>query len=279
MTDDILLTVQEEPDITLEYVEAAIKPETVGHVTPKRQAQTVYPASGTVFGSVEVDPMPNPVLQNTSITPTKQKQTATADSGFDGLGTVEVEPIPSEYIIPQGKTIIPQNGTFNVAQYEEAEVDVSSDPEIGFVLEGWNEKGQPTTLRLCGFTNPPDWYFYPFAGQAVDNSRGYFCNRLTTVILNEGIVRIWYYVFRDMRTIQRVVFPSTIRTIQGWAFFGDNALNELDFSSTDEIPSLDSPGQLGHATGCVIKVPSSLLSAWQTATNWNALTGVVWEGV
>lgn len=124
MTDDILLTVQEEPDITLEYVEAAIKPETVGHAVPKRQAQTVYPASGTVFGSVEIDPIPDPILQNTSITPTKQKQTVTADSGFDGLGTVEVEPIPSEYIIPQGKTIIPQNGTFNVSQYEEVEVSV-----------------------------------------------------------------------------------------------------------------------------------------------------------
>ena len=302
----IKLTVSQPAPVSLSYVEAAIKPEVTGHVTPTYEEQTVYPAVGTTFGRVDVDAIPDPTAikeidsngdhdvrrygvarVNVPIPPGYVRPSGSLDitENADGIdvtdkASVNVNvPIPPGYIMPTGTKVITENGTVDVSQFSEAEVNVSSDPEIGFVLEGWDEKGQPTTLRLCGFTDPPQWYFYPFAGEAVDNSRGYFCNRLTTVILNEGIVRIWYYVFRNMKTIQRVVFPSTIRTIQGWAFYGDNALSELDFSLATEIPTLDNPGQLKHATGCVIKVPSSLLSAWQSATNWNALTNVVWEGV
>ena len=41
--------------ITLNYIEAKIKPEVVGHATPTEQAQTVTPAPGTTFSAVEVD--------------------------------------------------------------------------------------------------------------------------------------------------------------------------------------------------------------------------------
>jgi len=221
MNDEVILTYEEEPTIELEYVEAAIKPEVTGHVTPTYEEQTVYPAAGTTFGRVEVDPIPDPTdvkeidsngdhdvrrygvarvsvsptlqsktatpteqaqtilpdsgfnglesvevaripteyivptgvknisqngtesvreydsvnvsvvptLQDKTIVPTKQTQTVNADSGFDGLGTVQVSPIPSEYIIPQGKVTINQNGTVNVSQYAEAEVSVSSMPQ------------------------------------------------------------------------------------------------------------------------------------------------------
>lgn len=53
-----------------------------------------------------------------------------------------------------------------------------------------------------------------------------------------------------------------------------------DFSNhTGTIPTLYSVASLGHASGCVIKVPQSLLSTWQNETNWSALTNVTWQGV
>ena len=217
----IKLTVSQPAPVALSYVEAAIKPEVVGHITPTYEEQTVYPAAGTTFGRVDVDAIPDPTavkeidsngdhdvrrygvarvsvtptlqsktatpteqaqtvlpdtgydglesvniaripteyivptgtknisqngtesvreydsvnvsvvptLQDKTIVPTKQTQTVNADSGFDGLGTVQVDPIPSEYIVPQGKVTINQNGTVNVSQYAEAEVSVSSTPQ------------------------------------------------------------------------------------------------------------------------------------------------------
>lgn len=65
-----------------------------------------------------------PVLQDKSATPTKSKQTFTADAGFDGIGTFTVEPIPEEYIIPNGTKEITTNGTHDVTDKASVSVNV-----------------------------------------------------------------------------------------------------------------------------------------------------------
>ena len=55
----------------------------------------------TQYASVTVNvPSSEPTLQTKTITPTKSTQTVTPESGYDGLSSVTVNPIPSEYIIP-----------------------------------------------------------------------------------------------------------------------------------------------------------------------------------
>ena len=362
----IKLTVSQPAPVSLSYVEAAIKPETVGHVTPTYEEQTVYPAAGTTFGRVEVDAIPDPTaikeidsngdhdvrrygvarvdvqptlqsktatpteqaqtvlpdtgydglesvniaripteyiiptgtknisqngtesvreydsvnvsveptLQDKTIVPTKQTQTVNADSGYDGLDIVEVEPIPSEYIIPQGKTTITQNGTVDVSQYAETEVDVKSDPDIGFVFEDFNASGQPSTLRTVGMTSLPSWCFYNFTANRYGRPWAFL--NLTKFIINEGVTTISDYAFRDILSNIEVYFPSTVSTISGY-LFASTPVMLMDFSKCRAVPTINSIPN--HAEGCVIRVKQSLLAEWQAATNWNALTGVVWEGV
>jgi len=155
----ITLHVDEPQPITLDYIEAKIKPEVVGHATPTEQAQTVTPAPGTTFSAVEVDAIPpeyvvpsgtlditenaedinvrdkaavrvnvQPNLQTPEpITPTEQQQTITPGARYDGLAQAVVEPIPSEYIVPAGKITLTENATdVDVSQYEKADVSIPS---------------------------------------------------------------------------------------------------------------------------------------------------------
>lgn len=68
--------------------------------------------------------------QNKSVTPTTSIQTLNADAGYTGLGTVTVNAIPSEYIIPSGTLSITSNGTVNVTQYASASVAVPGGSTI-----------------------------------------------------------------------------------------------------------------------------------------------------
>jgi hypothetical protein len=65
-----------------------------------------------------------PVLQDKSATPTKERQTFTADGGFDGIGVFTVDPIPSQYIIPSGSKGITENGTHDVTDIASVSVNV-----------------------------------------------------------------------------------------------------------------------------------------------------------
>lgn len=400
----IELTVSEPTEIELEVVEGKIKPEVAGHVTPRYSAQTVYPAAGTVFGSVEVDAIPDPTaikeigsngdhdvrrygtarvsvtptlqsktatpteqaqtilpdagydglesveigripteyiiptgkknitqngvedvreydsvnvqvvptLQDKTVTPTKQTQTVTADSGYDGLDTVQVDPIPSEYIVPQGKTIITQNGTVDVSQFSEAEVSVTP---TGIVFTAYNEDGLPTAVNISGISTFPKTFASASrpifqnietlvvngATEINDQSFEYWTGLKSVTINSEGQdVTLKGFLFRYDSAIEDFVIngnPSFSYTfmnngmkrliingnVRAWSatFYGNPlpAVELYDFSRCTSVFTLQNVSWLPYAQGCVIKVPSSLLSAWQTATNWNALTGVVWEGV
>lgn len=71
------------------------------HESTSRYQIAVYPvASSTAYGPVTVEPIPSeyiiPTLQaKTNINPTTSSQTITADSGYDGLSSVQINAMPN----------------------------------------------------------------------------------------------------------------------------------------------------------------------------------------
>lgn len=74
----------------------------------------------------EVNKLQEISLQDKTVTPTKTQQTITHDTGFNGLGAIIVEPIPNEYIVPSGTLDITENGTQDVTNYAEVNVNVET---------------------------------------------------------------------------------------------------------------------------------------------------------
>lgn len=92
----------------------------------------------------------NPVLQEKSVTPTKNTQTVEPEAGYDGLSKVTVAPIPADYVIPSGNMSITQNGTHNVAGKATVTVSVSSSgstlPEGAIAI--WIVKGAEASTQI-----------------------------------------------------------------------------------------------------------------------------------
>ena len=78
----------------------------------------------TRFKRVSANVKPAPELQDKEATPTKETQNVTFDSGFDGLHTVTIKPIPDNYIEPTGTKEIKTEGTHDVTEYASVDVDV-----------------------------------------------------------------------------------------------------------------------------------------------------------
>ena len=127
----------------------------------------------------------------------------------------------------------------------------------------------------------------------------YYCDGLTSVTIGSGVTNIGQYVFSYCTGLTSITIPNSVKTIGSWVFYRCDRLTSVkfmgqpptiqsntfyqcdkvakyDFRGATSIPTLSSTTSLGHASGCQIVVPDSLYDSWQQATNWVALTNVVW---
>ena len=82
-----------------------------------------------------------PNLQNKSVVPSHLTQTIVADYNYDGLGTVTVSQIPSEYVIPTGTIAITDStAQFNVTNYKYAYANVQQKSITASLNRGYEVK-------------------------------------------------------------------------------------------------------------------------------------------
>lgn len=99
---------------------------------------------------------------------------------------------------------------------------------------------------------------------------------LLSAIIPNSVTSIGSGAFASCKGLTSVKFMGQSPTIQSNTFYDCNSVAKYDFRGATSIPTLQSTSGLGHASGCQIIVPDSLYDSWQQATNWAALTDVVW---
>lgn len=122
-------------------------------------------------------------------------------------------------------------------------------------------------------------FSFPSSLTTIGRSAFQDCKSYTSLTIPANIITINPLAFATNNAVTSVTYAGNVPNIQDRTFANCTSVATYDFSNATSVPSLYSVASLGHASGCVIKVPSALLSQWQTTAVWQDLTDVVWQGV
>lgn len=98
----------------------------------------------------------------------------------------------------------------------------------------------------------------------------YECRSLAEIQLPLALTTIGNSALQRCISLTRVVFPATITTIGNYVFQNSGDVAIYDFTACSAVPTLGSSAFVKIASDCQIKVPSSLLTKWVSATNWSS---------
>lgn len=104
---------------------------------------THTPSAGKFFDKVVVDVADIPaVLQEKSVTPTRQPQTVLPDTNYEGMSKVEVGGIPAEFIVPSGSITATENKTYDVTEVKQVVVAVPEKADAKLIEGSATKNGE-----------------------------------------------------------------------------------------------------------------------------------------
>lgn len=116
-------------------------------------------------------------------------------------------------------------------------------------------------------------YFPKSVSQIRENAfRG---SGISTILVSEGLTRIWNNCFYNCHSLLYVKFPSSISMINDSAFSYADSVLYYDFRDVSSVPTGGSYVLDGHASDCKVIVADSMYLSWIEDTNWSVYAEII----
>ena len=199
-------------------------------VTPNNQEQVFTHENSYGYDNVRVKAI-DIQLQNKEVTPSKEVQRINADSGYTGLNEVVVNEIPSDYIIPTGTKEITSNGTTNIKEYENVNVNVTYTSEEKTVTP--TKEVQNVTPTSADYLSKvvvnaiPDNYIEPTGTENITANGTYDITTKASVNVNVPS--------EEVNLQEKSVSVATNGSVEVTADSGYTGLSKVNVSNTQEL--------------------------------------------
>ena len=187
----------------------------------------------------------NPITQEKEVTPTKEVQNVEPDKDYTGLSKVKVNPIPDEYIIPNGEINISQNGTYDVTDKASANVNIP-EKVLGTKTIISNGIYKAVDDNLDGYsevevkTSGVNIWDY-FIKQVPSNQGQYIYYIKKLPVVDTSNLRTAKNMFSGFMNLQEVPFIDTNKvTTMSYMFSNCSKLTEVPLLNTSSVTDMSS---------------------------------------
>lgn len=176
-------------------------------------------------------------MQEKEAIPTKEQQEIVPDKNYDGLSKVTVNPIPEEYIIPNGNLEINQNGTYDVTDKANAIVDVP-EKVLGTKTITKNGTYNATDDNLDGYSKVEvatngvdinDYFETTYSGTTSNNWAlyGNYVKKCPNLVISDNVTSI-YNLLGNVPFAPKIICNSNVTNMS--YLYNSNRSKSIDVS-------------------------------------------------
>lgn len=268
----------------------------------------VTPTEGKVLSKVVVNvPAKTINLQDKTVNPNETNQEVSADSGYDGLGTVTITAIQTETkTVTENGTVTPTEGKYlksvivdvpeKIVSLQDKTVTPTATAQTIQADDTYDGLGTVTVsgdtdlvadnikkdVEIFGVTGT----YEGSGGGSSAELAGLIDGSITDLSIPEGVTKIKWYNFFNCYDLENIVLPKTLTNIGSWAFKGcrslklsqlSNSINHIGQNCFDgcseitlsELPNIDIiDGAFNSCTKITVKkIPSTVTEIDRGAFN------------